>query len=92
MIWRISISKGASRQLGKLREYERTRILEEIDALASDPYPVYGPETGGKLRGARTAYKLIVDGFRVLYRVSKNKVKIIRIELRGPHTYRRPNP
>ena len=92
MTWRLRYTSVAKRQLKALPEQWSNRVAEEIDELQYDPIP----GDLKPLRGTRSLYRLKIPPYRVIYQVHTGRnggiVRIFRIEMRGPNTYRGFNP
>lgn len=65
MSYRVEFTTAAARQVKKLPHPARDRVLEAIEALADDPRP-HGAR---KLVGERTAWRIRVGNYRVIYDV-----------------------
>jgi mRNA interferase RelE/StbE len=75
-MFRLELRRAAVRALRRMNRSERTRIETKLDELALDPYAAHLDVR--KLTG-RTAYRLRVGDWRVLYQLD-DKVCIIDVE------------
>ncbi len=68
-------SKGSlEHDLRKIDKQFIPKILEAIESLSEDPFPVQSR----KMKGSESSYRLRVGDYRVIYQVdTKNKVVII---------------
>ncbi len=87
MTWRIRYTSAAKRGLRKIQSDDPSMAREialAIDDLQYDPYPAES-----KMRDSKTAYRLKLPPYRVLYVVqSSGLIRITRIEARSRRTYR----
>lgn len=65
MSYRVEFTTAAARQIRKLPKPARTRVLAAVSRLADDPRP-HGAK---KLVGERTAWRIRVGDYRVIYDV-----------------------
>ena len=65
MSYRVEFTTAAARQIRKLPKPARTRVLAVVSGLADDPRP-HGAK---KLVGERTAWRIRVGDYRVIYDV-----------------------
>ena len=65
MSYRVEFTTAAARQIRKLPKPARTRVLAAVSGLADDPRP-HGAK---KLVGERTAWRIRVGDYRVIYDV-----------------------
>lgn len=85
-MFRLIIADQARRQLKAVPSlYLRGQILDEIEALRDDPYPV-GSELEDELVHRR---RLKLNGWRVIYKVDEHDrlITILAIRKRNRHTY-----
>lgn len=87
MSYRIIFSPKAERQLDKIDQEHRIRILKRIVALEENPRP----RGCTKLRGFNRLYRIREGTFRVIYEVDNESlmVTIAKIGRREKDTYRR---
>ncbi|MFC4755413.1 type II toxin-antitoxin system RelE family toxin [Dietzia aurantiaca] len=76
MSYRVEFTSAAARQVRKLPRPARDRVLEAIEDLGDDPRP-HGAK---KLVGERTAWRIRIGDYRVLYDVfdSELTVSVVR--------------
>lgn len=90
MTLRRNFATKASKQLNRVKEPDRQKIVEAIAAIGG-----YS-QAEEQVRGSRVIHKIKVPGkhayYRVFYKLLVNGAKVLRIEERGPATYHRINP
>lgn len=76
MSYRVEFTAAAARQVKKLPRPARDRVLDAIEDLGEDPRP-HGAK---KLVGERTAWRIRIGDYRVLYDVfdSELTVSVVR--------------
>lgn len=76
MSYRVEFTSAAARQVKKLPRPARDRVLEAIEDLGDDPRP----HGATKLVGERTAWRIRIGDYRVLYDVfdSELTVSVVR--------------
>ncbi len=76
MSYRVEFTSAAARQVRKLPRPARDRVLDAIEDLGEDPRP-HGAK---KLVGERTAWRIRIGDYRVLYDVfdSELTVSVVR--------------
>lgn len=76
MSYRVEFTSAAARQVRKLPRPARDRVLEAIEDLGDAPRP-HGAK---KLAGERTAWRIRIGDYRVLYDVfdSELTVSVVR--------------
>ena len=76
MSYRVEVTWAAARQVRKLPRPARDRVLEAIEDLGDAPRP-HGAK---KLAGERTAWRIRIGDYRVLYDVfdSELTVSVVR--------------
>lgn len=65
MTYRVEFTTAAARQVNKLPRRVRDRVLDAIEDLAEDPRP-HGSK---KLVGEKTAWRIRLGDYRVIYDV-----------------------
>ncbi len=80
LIYNVSLTPDAARGLRKLPARLVPEIAELLGDLAFDPLPSDALE----LRGHAGYYRIRINGYRVIYRVSdsRRRVRVLRIESR----------
>ena len=73
----IEISRTAEKQLKRLPQDDRQRIVRAILSLCDDPFP----RGSRKLSGYDDVFRIRVGTYRVLYSVSERKLIIIILKL-----------
>jgi mRNA interferase RelE/StbE len=74
MAYRIKVTPRAGRDLKTLSMRERQRVVDQIDALKSNPRP----QSCKKLKGREDFYRIRVGDYRVVYQI-EDKVLLILI-------------
>ncbi|WP_303324087.1 type II toxin-antitoxin system RelE family toxin [Actinomyces radicidentis] len=72
MSYRVELTSAAARQVRKLPRPVRGRVLDAVGALAEDPRP-HGAK---KLVGERTAWRIRVGDYRVIYDVVDERLTV----------------
>ena len=70
--YRIEVSATAERQLWKLPNDDRIRVLRAVCALADDPRP----PGCRKLQGYADVYRIRVGRYRVLYGIDGRRIVV----------------
>lgn len=73
----LEISRTAEKQLKKLDQADRQRVVKAMVALADDPYP----RGSRKLTGYDDVFRIRVGSYRVLYSVSGTKLVIVILKI-----------
>ena len=75
---KVYLDKDAAKQVKKLKEDERSRILRRIKALEVDPF------LGKKLKGRENTYSFRVGKFRVIYEIHADldEIWVLKIDKR----------
>ena len=75
---KVYLDRDAAKQVKKLKEDERSRILRRIKALEVDPV------LGKKLKGRENTYSLRVGKFRVIYEIHADldEIWVLKIDKR----------
>ncbi|MEZ4676082.1 MAG: type II toxin-antitoxin system mRNA interferase toxin, RelE/StbE family [Caldilineaceae bacterium] len=86
MRYRLKFESGARRQFKRLLPQLKREVLEELEALLDDPYPVY---TKPLIREWHGAYRIYIDGWRLIYTVDEIEkvIVVMRIAQRDANTY-----
>ena len=71
----LTISRRARKQLARIPETDRNRLIEKFDVLQQDPFPV----SCKKLRGARNIWRIRQGDYRVVYTVEGETVTVISV-------------
>lgn len=69
--YRIVIKKSAAKEIERIEEKDRTRIIEKIRSLSEDPHPV-----GSKKLCGQEKYRIRLGNYRILYQVKNEKLII----------------
>lgn len=72
MSYRVEFTSAAARQVRKLPRPVRGRVLDAVAQLAEDPRP-HGAK---KLAGERTAWRIRVGDYRVIYDVVDERLTV----------------
>lgn len=85
-VYRLKISDLAQRQIKAITsDYVRSEIIDEIDALRDDPYPLGSHLEDDLLHRQR----LKINGWRIIYKVDEEDrlITILTIRKRNRNTY-----
>lgn len=79
--WRIVVHREAKRELRRLPRHILQSTLEDVHALADDPYPA----GCSKLKGHESLYRVRVSDWRIVYEVDNaaRTVTVLRVASRG---------
>jgi len=72
MSYRIEILRLVRKQLEKIQESDRNRIIDSIRSLAENPRP-----TGSKKLSGRQAWRIRIGTYRVIYEVQDSELVIL---------------
>jgi mRNA interferase RelE/StbE len=75
--YKLEISATAERQLRKLPARDARRVVEAIEALATDPRP----SGCRKLGGYEDVFRVRVGTYRVLYSVDDKRIIVIVLKI-----------
>jgi len=70
--YRVDLTGAAARQVKKLPRPARTRVIDAIVALSEDPRP----RGSKKLAGERTAWRIRVGDYRVIYDIFDSELTV----------------
>lgn len=81
-MWRLVVPRSVLRALDKLPAHDRSRILEVINEIGTDPY-------GGDIKKIEGRYRRRSGSYRVFYEVAQNEriVEIHDVVRRTSTTY-----
>ena len=81
MTYKVRLSKRAYRELVRLQQPTRSRIVERLEELKGDPFP-HGV---AKLQGRDNTFRVRVGDYRILYEVllKERLVLVDKIDHRG---------
>jgi mRNA interferase RelE/StbE len=73
----VDFTTGAAKEIRRLDQGVRKRILSSIAELGTDPRP----KGGKKLAGEQNAWRIRIGDFRVLYEIQDNilTVTVVRV-------------
>ena len=74
--YRIEIKKPTAKELEKIAQKDRIRIIEKIRSLSSDPKPV-----GSKKLSGDNKYRLRQGDYRILYEIFKSTITIVVVRI-----------
>ncbi len=74
--YRIEIKKSAAKELKKITNKDRERIIERIQGLAQDPRPV-----GSKKLSGEEKYRIRLGDYRILYQVFDDIVLVVVVKI-----------
>jgi len=75
---RVYLDRNVAKQIKKLKEDEKSRILRRVKALEVDPF------LGKKLKGRENTYYLRVGKFRVIYEIHADldEIWVLKVDKR----------
>lgn len=76
MEWKIQFKKEAEKDLDKIPQDSKNKILTALAVLSREPFS--GKKLGGKLSGL---YSYKVWPYRIIYKIYKNRLLIIIIRI-----------
>lgn len=76
MAYRVSIRRKAQKQLDRIQEQHRERIIGEVFALADDPRP----PGCRKLRG-REEWRIRIGDYRAIYTVDDEAREVLVVDI-----------
>jgi mRNA-degrading endonuclease RelE of RelBE toxin-antitoxin system len=88
MIWIVKVHHGAAKQLDAIPPDRRTRILNDIDELAEDPFRgLVKPLKGRAYKGI---YRKVSGRYRIIFKPvhSTHTIEVLSVLLRNERTYR----
>lgn len=74
--YRIEIKKSAAKELEKIVQKDRIRIIEKIRSLSSDPKPV-----GSKKLSGDSKYRIRQGDYRILYEIFETTLIIVVVRI-----------
>jgi len=74
--YRIEIKKSAAKELERIPEKDRSRIVEKILALAEEPRPPRSKKLSGEEK-----YRIRQGDYRVLYQIYDNIVTVVVVKV-----------
>ncbi len=72
MIYRVVLHKAAVSEIEKLPSGTKKRIIQIIDKLSTEPVPL----AAQRLKGRKSAYRIRVSDYRLLYEVHATEVVV----------------
>jgi mRNA interferase RelE/StbE len=88
MSWTVSLAREAEKQLKAIPPDRRERILDDLRAMAEDPFrglvkPLKGKEFKGR-------YRRVSGRYRIIFRLDRasQTVEVLLILLRNERTYK----
>ena len=73
-MYKIEWKHSAKKELKRLNRKDIPRIIEAVENLSIDPYPI----GNRKIQGCKQLYRIRVGNYRIVYSV-KNKILLIEI-------------
>lgn len=74
--YRIEIKRSAAKELQKIRQKDRERIIERIRALSGDPRPPQAKKLSGEEK-----YRVRQGDYRILYQVHDEIVTVVVVRI-----------
>ena len=88
MSWRVSVHRGAAKQLEAIPPDRRERILDDIREFIADPFRgLVKPLKGKKFKGL---YRKVSGRYRIIFEpiFATRTVEVLAVLLRNEGTYR----
>lgn len=76
--YKIEIKKSAQKEIRKLSDDIRQKIVDIINGLYNNPIP----DDAKKIKGSTNIYRIRQGTYRIVYLVYKNKLTIIIVRVR----------
>ena len=76
MTYRIEILRSAQKDLAKINETDRIKLIDSIRSLAFEPRP-----NGCKKLSGRSAWRIRMGSFRVIYEIQDYKLVILVVAI-----------
>ena len=76
--YKIEIKKSAQKEIRKLSDDIREKIVDIINGLYNNPIP----GDAKKIKGSKNIYRIRQGTYRIVYLVYKNKLTIIIVRVR----------
>ena len=76
MNYSLEILRSAQKQLSKINRKDQTRIIQAVRALSETPKP-----NGCKKLSGRTAWRIRIGSYRVIYEIQNEKLIILVINI-----------
>jgi mRNA interferase RelE/StbE len=76
MTYSIEILRSAQKDLARINEPDRKKLINSILLLSSDPRP-----NGCKKLSGRSAWRIRVGDYRVIYEIQDNKLMILVVAI-----------
>ncbi len=77
MIYQVRLKTSAARQLRKLPQPTRDRILDAIEDLADDPRP----QGSKKIAGTQATWRIRIGDYRVIYDICNGELLIFVVRV-----------
>lgn len=74
-MYQVLIAKQALKQLGKIPELDRSRIIKAIYSLEEDPRPI-----GYKKLKGRPGYRIRQGNYRIIYDIHDHVLTVVVLE------------
>lgn len=76
-VYKIEISRSAEKQIEAMPHRDRLRVIETIQALASEPHPAGSK----KLSGYRDVFRVRTGNYRILYSVERARILVVVLKV-----------
>ena len=78
MSYKVQVPNSVLKQLKKIPQRDKTRLVAAIDKLSQDPYP----KDCKKLKGSDDLYRVLCGDYRIIYSI-ENKILVVLIVKNG---------
>ena len=76
MSYSVQIKRSAAKELARIANSDRSRLVQAIDALAENPFK--GSALKGELRGLR---RIRIGDYRVVYEVQEDVLVVLVVRI-----------
>lgn len=74
--YKIEIKRSAAKELEKIQEKDRDRIIEKIQGLSEDPRPPQSKKLSGEEK-----YRIRQGDYRVLYQIHDEIITVVVVKV-----------
>lgn len=74
--YRIVIKKSATKEIEKIEAKDRSRIIEKIRSLATDPH-----QLGSKKLSGQEKYRIRQGNYRILYQITDDQLIVTVVKI-----------
>jgi mRNA interferase RelE/StbE len=74
--YNLKIKRSAAKELEKIQKADRSRIIDRIQSLITDPRPY-----GSKKLSGEEKYRIRQGNYRILYQIHENIVTVVVVKI-----------